>query len=220
MSAVEQLKQKFMDLEKREQYVVFALGLVIIFFLWDQLLYSPLERDSKKIKQQMSALESNRSQVAADTAKLMQDASTSPNAVLQRDKERLNKTLQAMNDKISGLTAELIPPREMATVLEKVLHQKTRLKLIKVTNLPAVELTADALADHSNLEEGSLLYRHGVELQLEGDFFETLRYLRALEALPWQILWGNLTYEVETFPRASIILRLNTLSTNAGWIGV
>ena len=108
----------------------------------------------------------------------------------------------------------------MATVLEKVLHQKTRLKLIRVTNLPAVELTADALADHSNLEQGSLLYRHGVELQLEGDFFETLRYLQALEELPWQILWGSLTYEVETFPRASITLRLNTLSTNAGWIGV
>ena len=220
MSAVEQLKQKFTELQKREQYVIFALVLVVIFFLWDQLLYAPLERENKKIKQQMSTLESNRSQAAADTARLLQEASNSPNAVLQRDKERLEKALLAMNDKVLGLTSELIPPREMAAVLEKVLRQETRLKVRSVINLPPVELTADAIADNSELEEGSLLYRHGVELKLEGDFFETLRYLQALEELPWQILWGGLIYEVDTYPKASITLRLNTLSTNSGWIGV
>ncbi len=220
MSVAQHLKQKLKELNKREQYVVFALVLVIIFFLWDQLLYAPLERDSKRIKQQIGALESNRSRVAADTATLLQEANTSPNAVLRRDKERLEKALRAIDTRVAGLTAELIPPREMAAVLEKVLRQDTRLRLIKVTNLPAVELTAAALAGEASSDPGGVLYRHGVELQLEGDFFATLGYLQALEALPWQILWGSLTYEVGTFPGAAITLRLNTLSTNAGWIGV
>ena len=65
-----------------------------------------------------------------------------------------------------------------------------------------------------------MLYQHGVEMLLEGEYFQTLRYLKALEELPWQVLWGELEYGVQDYPRASIRLQINTLSTDSGWIGV
>lgn len=62
------------------------------------------------------------------------------------------------------------------------------------------------------------LYRHAVELQVEGSYADLLAYLRTLEALPHKLLWGALTLQVEQHPRVLLTLRLYTLSPRASWV--
>lgn len=216
------LKAKFEQLSARERNIILVLGLVVVVFLWDQLLFAPLQRDSQKVKQQINTLNNNMATQTNQLTEIMESAKHDPNRELKQKHQQLSESLQRLETRQQSLTANLIPPRQMAEVLEQVLRQKTRLKLVKVTSLPAEKLTGttDQTQSAGGNSETSVLYRHGVELELEGSYFETLGYLRSLEQLRWKVLWDSLEYEVQEYPRAHIRLQINTLSTNAGWIGV
>ena len=205
-----QLQQRFLERPLREQRILWLLLLAIIFLLWDQLLFSPLQ----------SAISQKQSQIgyfAAEhqrTRELLSDegdAGQQNQAMGVRLQQLLNTSTQ-LEGELSLLTQDLITPPRMTQVLKEVLQQETGLTLVKLSNLPAVKLTA---ADN----EQAVLYRHSVELILEGGFFDTLHYLQALEALPWTMGWSELSYQVLEYPKARVRLRINTLSTESDWIG-
>ena len=62
------------------------------------------------------------------------------------------------------------------------------------------------------------LYRHGVELKLEGSFTELHAYLSALERQEKRLLWGALRFEVQEHPRSRLTLLIYTLSTDKAWL--
>lgn len=64
------------------------------------------------------------------------------------------------------------------------------------------------------------LYRHGVELTLEGSYGDLLAYLQALEAMPQHVLWGGLSLKVEQHPRTVMTLRLYTISRDRHWLEI
>jgi MSHA biogenesis protein MshJ len=48
----------------------------------------------------------------------------------------------------------------------------------------------------------------------------TLRYLQALEKLPWRFFWDSVSYQVMEYPDSVVRLELHTLSLSEDWIGV
>ena len=64
------------------------------------------------------------------------------------------------------------------------------------------------------------LYRHGVELVLEGSFADVLQYLRDVEALPQRVLWGSVSLKVEQHPRCVLTLRAYTISRDRHWLEI
>lgn len=67
---------------------------------------------------------------------------------------------------------------------------------------------------------GGTVWRHGLELQLEGPYAELLAYLQALEQAPQKVLWGRLQLQVRQHPQVLLTLRLYTLSLDAGWVEI
>ncbi|WP_332856120.1 type II secretion system protein GspM [Duganella sp. S19_KUP01_CR8] len=65
-----------------------------------------------------------------------------------------------------------------------------------------------------------LLYRHGVQLVLQGSYLEMIDYLEALEAMPTQLLWGAAALDAGQFPQARLTLTLYTLSLDQKWIAL
>ena len=64
------------------------------------------------------------------------------------------------------------------------------------------------------------LYRHGVELVLEGGYADLLSYLRAGEALPQRVLWGSVSLKVEQHPKSVLTLRVYTISRERHWLEI
>jgi MSHA biogenesis protein MshJ len=63
------------------------------------------------------------------------------------------------------------------------------------------------------------LYRHGVELAVEGSYADLMSYLAALEALPGpRLLWGGVKLKVEHHPTVQLSLTVYTLSLNRAWL--
>lgn len=86
-----------------------------------------------------------------------------------------------------------------------------------VADLPG---TRGGKADAPAAAGGQSLYRHGVELVLEGGFNDLLAYVQALEAMPQHLLWGGMSLKVQQHPTSLLTLRLYTVSRDRHWLEI
>jgi MSHA biogenesis protein MshJ len=63
-----------------------------------------------------------------------------------------------------------------------------------------------------------MLYRHGVEMVLQGTYPDMVAYMEALERLPVQLFWGKAQLDAQTYPEAKLTLTLYTLSLEDKWL--
>ena len=70
------------------------------------------------------------------------------------------------------------------------------------------------------IENGSGIYKHGVEIVIQGRYLDMMHYMSALEAMPWQLFWGKATMQIDTYPDATLSLTLFTLSLDEKWLNL
>ncbi len=63
-----------------------------------------------------------------------------------------------------------------------------------------------------------LLYRHGVEIVVQGSYLDMVNYMDALEALPVQLFWGKAKLDAGQYPNSRLTLTLYTLSLDQKWM--
>ena len=88
------------------------------------------------------------------------------------------------------------------------------------TAAPAATVRQPSDAPQASDSTAPSLYRHGVELVLEGGFTDLLAYLRAVEALPQRVLWGSVSLKVEQHPKSVLTLRVYTISRDRHWLEI
>ncbi len=67
--------------------------------------------------------------------------------------------------------------------------------------------------------DGAPLYRHGVEITVEGAYGDLMGYLSSLETLPGpRLLWGGVKLKVEKHPTVQLSLTVYTLSLDRAWL--
>jgi MSHA biogenesis protein MshJ len=115
----------------------------------------------------------------------------------------------------------------MAEVLEELIGRNRGVSLVALRNLPAVPLLAagagaaagKGAAGKADAARGHV-YRHGVELVIEGRYAELLAYMQSLEQLPQKLQFGDLQFRVEQHPRCVLTLRVYTLSLDKRWLEI
>ena len=80
---------------------------------------------------------------------------------------------------------------------------------------PAAE---DSAAAPGQAPAPALLYRHGVEVTVRGNYLDMIDYMSALEAMPTRLFWGRAQLDVEAYPAARLTLTLYTLSLDRKWM--
>ena len=65
---------------------------------------------------------------------------------------------------------------------------------------------------------GAALYKHGVELRLEGDYAALADYLARLENNGQKLLWERVALSAEQHPRLVLTLTVYTLSLERTWL--
>lgn len=107
-------------------------------------------------------------------------------------------------------------PATAVAAAEAASSARAALAAVTGTSQAATREPQPATADAG----ASGLYRHGVELELEGSYGELLAYLRAIEALPQRVLWGGVALKVVQHPTAVMTLRVYTLSRERHWLEI
>lgn len=218
-SQIQQLLQKFDALNERERISVMLLLVVAIIIIFAELLISPLNQKYDIVNNQIVSLQSQtqllKSQLIVLKSKKNQDPDFQDKQKIKLLNEQLSNVNLSLKEKMHGL----IEPTQMAKVLEVVLTQNTDLKLQRVQSLGAVPLSPKK-AGAANESESLGIFRHGLQIEFKGSYLSTLKYLKALDELPWNFYWDELELKVDKYPVSSIVITVHTLSFYEGWIGV
>jgi MSHA biogenesis protein MshJ len=221
----------------RERALVMVAIIVLMFMLWDAMLMSPEGLRQKEIVAKMQTM-NQETEALNLQIKEMSAALRGGEAehISSRIKE-LRELLATLTQQQKDLTVEFIRPAQMANVLRDMLTAENGLVLTKLESLGAQPLfppsedeinakqkrgavAQDPSVKKANASHRPEIYKHGMRVVFEGDFFKTLNYLQALEAMPWRLYWDNVEYQVIGYPKARVAITVHTLSLHEDWIGV
>jgi MSHA biogenesis protein MshJ len=130
------------------------------------------------------------------------------------------------DEEMRAFTTALVDPDEMRAVLEELLRRQQGLTLVSAVNRPARAVIEDEPAPEDSqagaprASDAPKLYRHSFVLTLRGNYLDCLRYLEAVERLPWHIYWSRLELSTDEYPVNDIVIEVATLSLDEEWIGV
>ncbi|MBW7902353.1 MAG: type II secretion system protein M [Rhodocyclaceae bacterium] len=68
--------------------------------------------------------------------------------------------------------------------------------------------------------EEAALFRHGLELEVEGSYADLYAWLAQIEAGPQKMLWGDARFTVIEHPRARLVLTVHTLNKGRAWLAI
>lgn len=220
MERIKPLVEKFNALSLRERVFLTIAVMVVIGALWQALLMGPLEARETRASKKLANLQervANLDESMDATAAGLNDGMPGRQQRLKILKAKLAET----QDSVRVFTSDLVDEEQMRFVLEDLIRRQDGLSVVSVSNLPAQSLFEDAAeTEGSEGDTGPELYRHGVQLILEGSYLDALAYLEAVEALPWRFFWSRVEIEVDEYPRNRIVIELSTLSLAEEWIGV
>jgi len=212
------LSTKFLMGSFREQLLILLCGLIVVLMVMYNFLLEPLLNNSEKLQQNTINASKEMTTLEGKVAKLTDKLKTDPNQPIRDRIILLEDQIQSITKRLETQTNNLVPANKMAGMLESVLAGSKGLKLIELQSIAPIPVL---LAQSEKGEEPKAsLYRHGVKLVFEGNYFDIQRYLEELESLPWQFYWKKFDYLVGDYPTASVELEIYTLSTNKAFIGV
>lgn len=204
-------------LRERQIAIVALLALVLLVLdhFWLSAAFKawyPAQAEQRQAERTLAQLQQQ----------LQQDQAQAQARTLQ-DKAELatwRARVRAGDEALRAHEVTLVGPDQMLPLLEQLLARHGQLHLRSMQSLARTDLLApptaagapSVAASASPQIPGTTLYRHGVDISLEGSYAELLSYLNALEALPQRLLWGGLRLKVEQHPRVVLTLRLYTVS--------
>ena len=233
MKHLTRLKVWIDGLALRERAMIFFAAVALLYAGWDHFLYSPLTAERKTRVSVVTEAGKEIQALNQQMGKMAQESRKDPDAGNRAKLAELRRQVAGLERTLEELTRRLVPPEKMAAVLESVLNRQTRLQLVKLEGLGAVPLLSDSGGASEPVEKPTAgkntaktptsirsLFKHGLRVEFEGEYMETLAYLRAVEALPWEFLWEDVVYQVEEYPSARVSITVYSLSLDEAWIGV
>lgn len=220
----------------RERLMVFLAAVALLAYAsW--LLLAPIAARQERLRAELAAQQAEMQAMEADLAAKLRAHQTDPNAAaltrlatLRTDRDRLRSDLQS-------LRTGLVSSEEMVPTLQRLVAANRNLKLVSLRSLPVSGLseavrpapavdpfapgTAPGPSPAPARPAGApreVLYRHGVELVLQGSYLHMIDYMDALHALPTQLLWGRVELAALAYPQAQLTLTLYTLSLDERWM--
>lgn len=221
--------QRFEDwintLSIRERLLVVLGAIAVVFLLWDRVLVAPLEARAKQLGEQVKKERASLQTIREQQQQILARAGQDPNKDLRKQIETAKGFIRELDETLKDMTVDLIDPQQMAVVLEEMLVRRSDLNLVRVEALAPQSLGEQIVDDQATTGEEVVLenipgvYKHTLEIEFTGGYLATLNYIKELESLKRRFYWGSVSYEVKEYPRARVVITVNTLSLNEAWIG-
>jgi len=121
-------------------------------------------------------------------------------------RDKLTSDLTTLNENIRGQLGALVEPAQAAELLEQVVaeHRGLKIKSLHASTAPLDDI-------HLGGSQASGLNQYQLDLELEGGYLDLLRYLQALESMPWKFFWQNVDFRISLHPHAVTRLQVYTL---------
>jgi MSHA biogenesis protein MshJ len=209
-------EQAFDARPRRERLLLVAAAAAIGFLLVDAAWLTPAFKRWHASRQQHEAAQRQMDTLQRDFDRV-QTQNQADEQRLRQEAATWRARLREGEDQLRRHGDRLIGPERMLALLQQLLQGRGELRVRAMQSLSKVEL----LTDMQGAGAGApALYRHGVELAIEGRYADLLAYLQSLEQLPERLQFGDLQFRVEQHPRCVLTLRVYTLSLDKRWLEI
>lgn len=225
MSARElRMAERYNRLKDRERLAVFVAGVVVILGLGFLLAIDGALVRQKSLRQSVESQQRELAQLQAQNADLTRSLGRDPDATSRERIATLRAELSAFDAELRDMQRGLVAPERMVRLLEGMLAGNSRVRLVSLKTLPVTSLVepvkqvADDGSGSVAVEQRQLVYKHGIELTVEGSYPDLVEYQARLEKLPWQMFWARSQLDASRYPEVRLTLTLYTLSLDKAWL--
>lgn len=216
------LANKIDALSLRERAMVFVAAAAAILFVVYSLMLGPLFAKEKTMRTQIAQVRNNISGIDGEISAKLAGFSMDPDAPNRARLAAVRTEIETLGGKLRALEQGLVAPEKIAPLLETILAANGRLTLVSMKTLPATAVAEasynPAPASTATGGAAALLYRHGVQVTVRGNYLDMINYMNALETMPIQLLWSSAALDVEAYPNSRLTLTLHTLSLDRKWM--
>jgi MSHA biogenesis protein MshJ len=218
------LNERYSALSRRERLLIAMAVVLGPLLIGNALLVSPQQARVKGLENGIATQNASAAQLLTEVANLQQQLNSDPDAGRKAELASLNGERDRLDEQLRQFGTVLVRPEEMNGLLERLLARNAGLRLLSLKTLaPQSALHQGEAAkdgDGKPVERSFDLYRHGVEIRLEGSYGQLQAYLAQLEKLQQRLLWGQLSYRVIEHPKAELTLTVYTLSPDKTWLAL
>lgn len=236
-------------LSMRERVMVFGAGVALLVFLTFLVLLDPMQARQKALQAQFRQQQNQIAGIDAEVAVMLMQHAQDPDGDGRVRLKALQAEVEALSGALRSVQTGLVAPEKIVLLLERLLKSNSKLRLVSLKTLPGSGLSdgrfsdpvpADAADPADAMQAGArpppppgapaagsapakpapLLFRHGVEIELQGNYLDMVDYMEALETMPTQLFWGKAKLNAEKYPNARLTLTLYTLSLAPKWIAL
>lgn len=217
----------------RERALVFlAIALVLIVSV-NLLLIDPLLTRSKNLQKRIVQDELQIQAMRSQIEEMMAAANVDPDAAMKARLKDLRLQSEQATVTLQDIQSGLVPPQQIPALLQDLLRNNRSISLVSmktlpvetlgvagpvpISNTPAAAGAAAVPTDPSTVPVGAI-YKHSVEITVQGSYMDLLSYLDRIEALPWKMFWGKADVDGKNYPTVTLTLRLHTLSLDEAWL--
>jgi MSHA biogenesis protein MshJ len=198
-------------LELRERVLLLAATVAVLFLSVDSVGLQPTLKAQQVTEERISELEMKLGALRQQAMLLSYKTDEDTLAARYQSRDTLAAELAALDARLGDQLGALVEPAQAADLLEQVL---TRHRGLKITSLRASAEPLEAVT--GNADQAGKLGRYQLDLVLEGGYLDLMRYLEALESMPWKFFWQMVDFRVNDYPRAVSRLQLYTLGARDG----
>ena len=220
------LAARYDALQLRERWLVAAAVLGGIILIGYSLVIEPAVSRSRLAERSISEQGAQLSAIQAQIVAL-QSPEQDPDVAARAELASLRKQLGELAGRLAVMESSLVPPQRMPGLLEDMIGRKTGLRLLSLKTLPVAPLldkkpgadeTTTAKAAEKLATSSAGLFKHGVEIKLEGSYQELSAYLERLEAAKLKLLWSSVSLSADKHPKLVLTLTVFTLSLDRAWL--
>jgi MSHA biogenesis protein MshJ len=199
------------DMSLRERAMLFGSISLVILVLAHVVLLDPLLRQQKTLVDRIGRDQSQLNAVRAQLEQVVKgsDGFRHPDEVAI---EALEHQIAEAERAVATRQGAFIAPERLPALLRDIVKRSRGVQLQSLRVLPGVPVRLGPV------ESG--VYRHGVELALQGSYFDLLRYLEELEKRSTELLWGQVELRVTDYPQVELRVVIQTLSLNASLLAI
>jgi MSHA biogenesis protein MshJ len=215
------LRRQFDGRAQRERVLLIAVAVAVIWMVADRLWLTPAFKDWTAAGSRQAAANAALQRLNEDIVARGSEARAAEEQ-LRREVARARERVGQGDAALRAFGATLVGASDMVPMLDRLLSQIGGLRMRSVQSLSRAEVGPPPAAGAASVPTttAAALYRHGVEITVEGSYADIVSYVRAIEAMPQHVLWGGMQLQVEQHPKVVVTLRLYTLSPDRGWLEI
>jgi len=190
-----------------ERRILLLGAVAVTWFLMDTVLLTPA-LDRFKIASNRYSKANSELRQKQDQQRRYNSDMIAITAQLKGEVDRLRGEVAQQKKDIDAFQSGLVPARDMREFLNGVLSSQPDLLVLSMKTLSQ----EDVRKAMPGVKEMPGLFRHGVELKLQGRFQSLYQWLQTMENWPRKVMWSGMKLELDDRSQLTMTVTLFTLS--------